>query len=79
MTSFCATYKALLCCIRSFSSSNPDKFAAPVAAMIAALWLKLDPQDSRRNLMMILIMSRALDCLVNIIIRQIYGYTSSEC
>ena len=36
------TYKVLLCMIRRMSKTNPDNWAAPLAGLIAGMWLKLD-------------------------------------
>ena len=68
-TSIQATYKGLLCFIRKFSKENPDRWAAPIAGLIAGTWLNLDPVNSRRNMVMILILAKAIDCLLNILIR----------
>ena len=62
-----------MCMIRRLSDKNPDKWAAPLAGLIAGLWIKADPMDSRRNLIMILIIAKALDCLLNIIFRLIFS------
>mgnify|MGYP001006532645 CR=1 FL=1 len=71
-TSIQTTYKAMLCLIRRFSDKNPDYWAAPLAGLIAGMWLKLDSVETRRNLIMILVFSKAIDCLINMIIRYIY-------
>ena len=58
-----------MCMVRRYSNHNPDKWCAPIAGLIAGLWLKADPLESRRNLIMILIIAKALDCLLNILFR----------
>ena len=54
------------------SNSNPDKWAAPFAALISGLWLKYDKQSGRRNLITVLVLSKALDCLLNIAFDRVY-------
>lgn len=77
-TSIQTTYKALLCLARSFSEKNPDCWAAPLAGLIAGMWLKLDSVETRRNLIMILVFSKAIDCLINMIIRYIYKFNKEN-
>ena len=58
------TYKFLLCNLRKHTSYS-DKQIAPFAGFIAAFWLLLDPNKSRRNLISILMLSRATDIILN--------------
>ena len=53
-TAIQTTYKAMLCLIRKFSDKNPDYWAAPLAGLIAGLWLKLDKVEGRRNIICVL-------------------------
>ena len=69
-TSVQAAYKAILCSCRKFSPHNPDKWAAPIAGLISGFFLFLDPVKSRRNLVMILVFAKAIDCWVNIVMRR---------
>ena len=76
-TSIQTTYKALLCLIRRMSKKNPDSWAAPLAGLIAGMWLKLDNVESRRNLIMILVFSKAIDCFLNLLIRYYYDFNKA--
>ena len=60
------TYKLLLCLLRRHlaASSNPDRLAAPIAGFVSGLWLFLD-RARRRQLIIVLAMSRAVEILVN--------------
>ena len=55
--------------MRRCSEKNPDTWAAPLAGLIAGAWLRYDPVESRRNLIMILVLSKAIDCILNISLR----------
>ena len=68
-----------MCFIRRYSKENPDRWAAPIAGLAAGMWLKLDPVNSRRNFVMILICGKAIDCLLNILIRHVGNFKSAEC
>ena len=68
----------ILCLARRFSDKNPDYWAAPLAGLIAGMWLKLDAVESRRNLIMILVFSKAIDCMLNILIRYFYNFNKKE-
>jgi hypothetical protein len=63
---------------RRFSNKNPDYWAAPLAGLIAGMWLKLDVVEGRRNLIMILVFSKAIDCILNILIRQFYNFKKED-
>ena len=78
LTMISATYKTLLCLARKYSSTNPDKWAAPLAALISGFWLNFDPEAPRRNLLMILIIAKAVDCVINITIRKLFGFNKPD-
>ena len=67
-----ATYKLILCNLRRMCHHNPDNWAAPLAGLIAGLWLKFDQEHHRKNLVMILVCSKALDCMVNMLFDRVY-------
>ena len=64
--------------MRRCSEKNPDKWAAPLAGLVAGAWLSYDPEKSRRNLIMILVVSKAIDCILNILLRHIYKFYKKE-
>lgn len=68
-----ATYKAILCFIRNyFKNANADRWAAPLAGFLSGLWLNYDPVKSRVNFLMIIIWSKSIDCLFNMLLRKYY-------
>ena len=68
-----------MCFFRMYSKENPDRWAAPIAGLVAGTWLSLDPVSSRRNLVTILVLAKAIDCIINIIIRYFAKFNSPEC
>ena len=61
---FNTSYKLLLCLMRRMGSKN-DKVNAPIAGFVSALSLAID-SSSRRELMTVLMMSRAIEASFNI-------------
>ena len=61
---FSTSYKAVLCLLRRLGCHN-DSINAPIAGFISAFSLVVDVKP-RKQLMMILIMSRAFDSVVNL-------------
>ena len=58
-----SSYKFILCLLRRYNIS--DKIAAPIAGFIAGLSIKIDVKH-RRIFIMMLLMSRVLDTMVNL-------------
>ena len=63
MCIFSCGYKFILCSLRRLGSLN-DRINAPIAGFISAFSLALDVK-SRKELIMILILSRAIDTCIN--------------
>ncbi len=61
---FSLAYKAFLCILRRNVSLN-DKINAPIAGFLSALSVAIESK-SRKALFKILVLSRVLDCLLNI-------------
>ena len=62
------TYKFLLCMFRKYTKFT-DKQIAPFAGFVAALWLKTDPNKSRKTMISVLMFSRAFDTVLSIAVR----------
>lgn len=60
-----ATYKFVLCFLRRYHKN--DGHNTLVAAVLAGLWIGLEPKR-RRHLLTILMLSRALDCQQRLIV-----------
>ena len=59
-----SSYKAILCSLRKIGFS--DKTAAPLAGFLSALWAHFETKW-RRNLYAVLLLSKAIDSVLNII------------
>ena len=62
------TYKIILCTLRKHTKW-PDSKIAPISGFISGLWLYLDGNKTRRNWLTVLLVSRAIETIINKIMR----------
>ena len=62
---FSSAYKLLLCTLRRFGYHD-DRLNAPIAGFLSALSLRIEARG-RKQLLLVLIMSRAVDSSINLV------------
>jgi len=73
------TYKGALCLLRLILgdfTEHPDKICAPLAGLLAGIWIRLHDNKGQRNFIACLLVSRLVDTFLNKYMQN--AYTSSK-